>query len=257
MQTIDPAKIKTFNSRLTIRKSKLSYVIMLIMFLFGTVIWGALGFGLDGGLIIRIFFLFFSFICLLFTLLIIKRTFDFFKSSNWIAALGNNEILIHQNILNKNDRESAVEIPLQEISSVKKVIEKRRGISDEGTETVRYKNVYLEFKLNNTGTELLKYFEAPFYIVDEKTFRIAWRDSVTRLTQSIKKFVEMLPINIERLKEENSAWKSSKILPDDEFVERVKQILAGGDKIGAIKLLRSRYNMGLKEAKEFVEGLED
>lgn len=67
----------------------------------------------------------------------------------------------------------------------------------------------------------------------------------------------MLPINIERLKEENSAWKSSKILPDDEFVERVKQILAGGDKIGAIKLLRSRYNMGLKEAKEFVEGLED
>ncbi len=47
-------------------------------------------------------------------------------------------------------------------------------------------------------------------------------------------------------------WEESKPAPDGD----VLQLLLSGDKIGAIKLVRERKSLGLKEAKDYVDAIE-
>ena len=254
IRKLEPSGDNLFSPRMIIRKSRISYFLILALLLLGIVVWGSLALELEGGYIIRFFLGFVAFICLLLFFLVFKKTIDLFKSSNWVIKLGDNSLQLHQIHENRKE-EAAVEIPLSEIESVCKVTERRLGISDEGTESVKYKHVYLEMKVTASDTSLLNNFQSVVTLKNKSTIRIAWRDSVTMLTPSIKKFIDKLPMKISRLKDESTEWDTSLKLMDEEFINRVKTICEGGDKIGAIKLLRSRYKMGLAEAKEYVERL--
>ena len=254
MKAINSYNTNRAVTKIIIRKSRISYFLILALLLLGIVVWGSLALELEGGYIIRVFLGFISFVCFLLFILVLKKTIDLFKSTNWIVRLTDTSLLLHQIPENRNE-ELAVEIPLSEIDSVCKVTEKRLGISDEGTESVKYKHVYLDMKVSAPEVSLLKNFKSAVTLKDKNTIRIAWRDSQTMLSPSIKKFIDMLPMTVSRLKDESAEWDTSLKLTDEEFINRVKTICEGGDKIGAIKLLRSRYNMGLKEAKDYVERL--
>ncbi len=68
-------------------------------------------------------------------------------------------------------------------------------------------------------------------------------------------FVAALPPTVARAPDWRTEWHDSRLLSDEAFRERVHALCAGNDELGAIKVVRLRYKLGLREAKDLVERL--
>jgi hypothetical protein len=254
MHRIESSETARLNSGILFRRARWSYFPLLAML--------GIGCGFLGSFVIQAHSLsarvipgFFLLISLALFLLILKRTFGLFHKGNWVLRLiGERLIVHHQDSTGETDL-GAVEIPLSEIVSVRRVVERRLGISDERRESVRSKHVFLEFKLGNADASVLKPFSSPVILTDGHTFRIAWMDTTVRLAPAMRVLLDALPKRIERLPDSDAEWDYSDTLSDEQFRDRLRQMCGSNDKIGAISLVRLRHKTGLAEAKGYVEDL--
>ncbi len=215
----------------------------------------------------------------LFILIIFGMVRKGFKSTNWLMVLSPDEVLVkYRSYLNchmsRSDRQ-VFAMDIDEIGWVRKVKRKEitfgmrgrkqteyltfldimlaEGVGEEVKEALVAEQRAKEYRKTWYGSTRSKSGDYPISVKDDGILRVkmSWvRPGVKAALQWFRfNGVEERPVCKEA--EDFTATLKDKKQMDD----KILTLAIGGKKIGAVKLARRAYGIGLTEAKEFVEGL--
>jgi hypothetical protein len=255
MRRIHESTLAATPARLVVRRAWWAYLPLLVFLALGCAFWAALAWHAAGIPILRSVLVLLAAFVLALVLLVAQRTVRMLGNSNWLLRITDEALILNPIDAQGRTDGELVEVPFGEIVSARRVVEKRLGVGDHTIEDVHETHVYLELGLADVDSSPLARFRPPITLQSPRTLRIGWRDRATRLTPSLATFMHALPVTIAREPEARVEWPESPTLSDDEFRERVRALCAGNDKLGAIKVVRVRYKLGLRQAKELVEHL--
>ena len=215
----------------------------------------------------------------LFILIIFGMVRKGFKSTNWLMVLSPDEVLIkYRSYLNchmaRSDRQVIV-LDIDEIVAVRRVKRKEITLGQKNHTQTRYLK-FLEIMLaeglggevkealtserqaerdykNQTGKTTTKFRDYPVSVKDDSILRV----KMSSVRPGVKGALEWFGANgIEQLEEISEEEDFTVTFEDKKQMDdKILTLAMSGKKIGAIKLARSAYGMGLSEAKEFVDGL--
>lgn len=202
-----------------------------------------------------------------------------FKSTNWLMVLSPDEVVIkYRSYLNChmpiNDRQVIV-LDLDEIVAVRRVKRKEITLGQNNHTQTRYLK-FLEIMLaeglgeevkealtserqaerdykNETGKTTTKFRDYPISVKDDNILRV----KMNSVRPGVKDASWWFGANGIELLEEISEEEDFTVTLEDkrQMDDKILTLAMSGQKIGAIKLAKRAYGMGLSEAKEFVEGL--
>jgi len=256
------------------RQSALQHLIVLLvvlLLLVGVLVWSALD---EVPLIFRIL----SIGTLALIALIVSGMLGKSLSSrNWLMIVSRERILLrfrsYLNTLLPADDPQVVSIPLESIRSARRVREKivspapqrgRKRISYvTSLELVMGDDVDLEplrerLRYERQAKAKTKYHDYPVSVTENGAVRIKWKDPSTRIRPGIDAAVRCLVSLGVRQKGSVSQDRDlaySRRDSREDADAKILELVERGSMIEAVKLARDAYGMGLKEAKEFVEGL--
>jgi hypothetical protein len=202
-----------------------------------------------------------------------------FKSTNWLMVLSPDEVLIkYRSYLNchmaRSDRQVIV-LDIDEIVAVRRVKRKEITLGQKNHTQTRYLK-FLEIMLaeglggevkealtferqaerdykNPSGKTTTKFGDYPVSVKDENVLRV----KMSSVRPGVKGALAWFGANGVELLEEISEEEDFTVTFEDkkQMDDKILTLAMGGKKIAAIKLARRAYGMGLREAKEFVDGL--
>ena len=255
MRRMSTAALGARPAGLIVRRAWWAYLPLLSFLLLGCAFWATLAWHARELAIIRSILVILAASVLALVLFVARRTVRLLGASNWLLRVGEQAIVLNPIDAPGQTYGELVELPFSEIVSARRVVEKRIAVGDHSIEDVHDTQRYLELGLADVDCAPLSGFRPPIVLSGPRILRIAWHDHETRLTPSLDRFIAALPATIAREPDARLEWHDSRTLTDDEFRERVRALCAGNDILGAIKVVRVRYALGAREAKEFVERL--
>ncbi len=204
------------------------------------------------------------------------------RRENWILAVYADGLWLNLRDCDYHAAESAetvVFLPYGEIGSVRRYV--HRYITRSGSRTTHHKDVYLEIQLRQTdATELQvalaeewerhpppqKYFgghvtsrtrrtQAPIAVEGDELVRVKFSVSNYGLRPPLKKVLAVLERFVAVDADHESPTEDWEKLDDTEFDALIRRLATNGQRFDAMKLLRERKGLSLKEAKELVEVL--
>ena len=215
----------------------------------------------------------------LFLLIIFGMVRKGFKSTNWLMVLSPDEVLVkYRSYLNchmsRSDRQVFV-MDIDEIGWVRKVKRKEITFGSRGgrrTEYLTFLDIMLaegagadakealvaeqrarEYRKTWYGSTRSKSGDYPVSVKEDNILRVKMSWVRPGIKAALQWFgangIEEKPVCKEA--EDFTATGKDKKQMDD----KILTLAMGGKKIGAVKLARRAYGMGLSEAKEFVDGL--
>lgn len=255
MRTLGMADRAGIRFKLVVSRAWWAYLPLIVMLAMGCAFWAGLAWEAAELPIVRSVFVLLSMGLLAVAGLVVRRTLALLDDANWLLMVTDTAIVLNPIDASGRTHGEPVELPFTEIVSLRKLVEKRLAVGDHSIEDVHDRHVYLEVALADVDSSPLLGFPPPLVLEKPRTLKIGWRDRATRLTPSLAVFLATLPPTIARQPDAGVQWGDSRTLGDDELWERVRALCAGNDKLGAIKVLRAQYAMGLREAKDLVERL--
>lgn len=186
---------------------------------------------------------------------------------NWVLAIYSDGIWLNLRDVAYHTAEAGntiVSVPFSEILSVRKFIHRYSTPSSDGNTS--HKDTYLEFLLNTDEAILVdvalkddqkrKRGRAPIAVQGDNTLRIKFstpnfglRPNLHTTLSELGKYIRIEPESKEELPDLQK-------LSDAEFSKLVSELVAAGRRIDAVSLLRSRKQMTLTEAMDFVDELQ-
>lgn len=199
--SLPPADVTVF------RQSALARLPLVFFTLFGLGFWAFLTFEMkDGPIFARILIGFAAVMNSLFFLLCLNVLIQMLGPDNWVLRISDEGLEAKLPLAAKTEEErrkrpyEILTIRADEIRSVRRVSEKRKGISTRGTETVHELCEFLEFEVDAGGGEPVCHYlqnvdqaAASVMIAGENKLRVAWRTSTSWLTPGIDKALALLP----------------------------------------------------------------
>ena len=197
-----------------------------------------------------------------------------YRSENWLVRYSPPKLLIkirsYQNHRLSDDDLVVLEIDTSEVAWVRKLREgdheRRRGRADVRGARVPGVEAQKRGCLGTAETDLRrasaqpqgrKWLHYPVQVSEARTIRVEWRGPSAWITPKAEIAIEMLRSVVE-VRAEEMDLRDYTVSPADKAAQeqQILELTERGHHIGAIKLARSRYGYSLKQAKEFVEGLQ-
>lgn len=198
-----------------------------------------------------------------------------YRSENWLFRYSPPRLLIkirsYQNHRLSDDDPVVLEIDTSEVAWIRKLREKviTSGTENEPTCEAR---TYLELKLKHDNLAELesqiaaerkrshkgsKWLHYPVQVSGACTIRVEWRGPSAWITPKVEMAIEMLRSTVE-VRAEEMDLRDYTVAPADKAAqdEQILELVERGQHIAAMKVARARYGYSLKQAKEFVEGLQ-
>ena len=264
----------TGEARLVCRNARIHILIMLLVF------W-AIAVGIWFGLSHLIAYAWGA-VCLFLTPMMMESYRSRGRADNWIVAVSGSGIWLNIRDVEYHQADpgqTVVFIFYTELVAARRFTHRYQTESSDGP--IKHKDIYLELLLNSDDAVLLnveikdeskrelpprgclfglakstrRRTNAPISVHGDNSVRVKFSASGYGLTPNIRKTLEELKqyVTIEtEQKEELPNWQQ---LDEQEFNQLVTQLVKNGQIIDAVGLLRSRKNMSLLEAKQFVEEL--
>ncbi len=255
MRTVGIAERRALRVRLVVRRAWWAYLPLVLVLAIGAAFWGGLAWETAELPMVRSVFVLLAAGMLALVVFVVRRTLRLLDDANWLLMVTDDALVLNPVDAVGRIHAEPVELPFAEIVSARRLVEKRLALGDDAVEDVHEKHVYLELGLADVDTAPLAGFPPPIVLESPRTLKIGWRDRATRLTPALAACLDALPPTIARASDVRVQWQDSRTLSDDELRERVRALCAGNDERAAIKILRTRYAMDLRQAKQFVERL--
>lgn len=202
-----------------------------------------------------------------------------FKSTNWLMVLSPDEVLVkYRSYLNchmsRSDRQ-VFAMDIDEIGWVRKVKRKEITFKSRGgrqTEYLTFLDIMLaegvgedtkealvaeqrarEYRKTWYGSTRSKSGDYPVSVKDDNVLRV----KMSWVRPGVKAALQWFRFNgVEERPDCKEAEDFTATLKDKKQMDdKILRLAMGGKKIGAVKLARRAYGMGLTEAKAFVDGL--